>query len=166
MSPFDGVLRGIFEAKGLPVGTTLENKVTWRLHRFGILDQCQYRVGKYRLDYAWPAKLIALEADGPHHWQPDTAVKDVARDCYLRSRGWLVFRVDETNGTLEDQLAHVVAVVNSDQGHDWTTEFARGEARAAKAARMAQWAALDAAADQRIAELDQQIAELRAGGAP
>jgi very-short-patch-repair endonuclease len=108
----DRTLRTILEDKGLPVGTTLENKVTWRLHRWGILDQCQYRVGRYRLDYAWPAKLIALEADGPHHWRPDVAMKDAVRDSWLRARGWFVFRVDDSGGALEEQLGRVARVVN------------------------------------------------------
>lgn len=109
-------LRGLLQEHRLPVGTTLENKVTWTLHRFGVLDQCQYRVGNYRVDYAWPAKLIALEADGPHHWRPDIAVKDIARDCWLRSRGWLVFRVDDTGGAtaLEEQLCRVVRMIRSE----------------------------------------------------
>src|SRR6476469_6301485 len=114
MTPVDGILRGYLQQHNLRVGTTLEKKVTWRLHRWEILDQCQYRVGKYRLDYAWPAKLIALEADGPHHWRPDMAVKDVARDSYLRSRGWLVFRIDEMSDNLEDQLCRVVRMVRSE----------------------------------------------------
>ena len=106
--------RNLLQRHGLPGGTSLEDKVTWRLHRWGILDQCQYRVGKYRLDYAWPAKLIALEVDGSHHWRPDMAVNDVARDTYLRSRGWLVFRVDEMNNNLDEQLCRVVRMVRSE----------------------------------------------------
>ena len=100
----------------LPHGSSLENRVTWRLHRFGILDQVQYRVGKYRLDYAWPAKLIALEADGPHHLHPECAFKDVIRDRWLRSQGWLVFRVDDTGDdlTLQNQLARVARIVRSE----------------------------------------------------
>lgn len=105
--------RGLLEAKGLPVGTSLENTVTWRLHRWGILDQTQFRVGKYRLDYAWPKFKIALEADGPHHWRPDVAIKDVARDAWLRANGWLVFRVDNDSNTLEEQLARVAVVIRS-----------------------------------------------------
>jgi very-short-patch-repair endonuclease len=67
-NPADRALRTVLEQHNLPVGSSLENKVTWRLHLWGALDQCQYRVGPYRLDYAWPNKLIALEADGPYHW--------------------------------------------------------------------------------------------------
>lgn len=95
---------------GLPCGTSLENKITFRLHRWGVLGQCQYRVGRYRLDFAWPDRRVAVEADGPHHWRPDVAMKDAVRDSWLRSRGWLVFRVDEMSGNLEEQLVRVVEV--------------------------------------------------------
>jgi very-short-patch-repair endonuclease len=102
--------------KGLPTGTSLENQVTLRLHRWKVLDRTQYRIGKYRLDFAWPRVKVAIEADGPHHWRPDVAMKDVVRDSYLRSQGWLVFRVDATTGTLDGQLLRAVEVVRSLQG--------------------------------------------------
>ncbi|MBX7434575.1 DUF559 domain-containing protein [Mycobacterium sp. Y57] len=107
------ITRNLIEQHGLPTGTSLENRVTWRLHTWDILDQTQYRVGKYRLDYAWPTVRIALEADGPHHWRPDVAVKDVARDAWLRSQGWLVFRVDDSD-TLDEQLCRVVRMIRAE----------------------------------------------------
>ena len=127
MSPVDGILRGFLQQRNLPVGTTLENKVTWRLHRWGILDRCQYWVGKYRLDYAWPAKLIALEADGPHHWRPDVAMKDAVRDSWLRAQGWLVFRVDDMSddGVLDEQLCRVVRMIRS-ESDTWAKDRIRG----------------------------------------
>jgi very-short-patch-repair endonuclease len=110
-------LRAVLEYEGLPVGTHLENRVTWQLHKWKVPEyKWQYCVGPYRLDYAWPAQRIALEVDGPHHWRPDVAVKDVARDAYLRARGWLVFRVDDTEGKLAAQLfrfAMAVGVIGS-----------------------------------------------------
>lgn len=106
--------RQLLVDRGLPTGTSLENRVTWLLHRWKALDQTQYRVGKYRLDYAWPSVRIALEADGPFHRSPDNAARDVVRDCYLRSLGWLVFRVDDAGGNLEEQLLRVVLCVRAE----------------------------------------------------
>lgn len=111
----------LLEQNGCPTGTTLENRVTWRLHRWGVLDRVQHRVGKYRLDYAWPAKLIALEVDGPHHWRPDVAVKDVFRDSWLRSQGWLVFRVDDMTGALDEQLRRAVRMIRAEDD-TWAAE--------------------------------------------
>lgn len=79
-------MRSLLDRHDLPIGTSLENRVTWKLHRWGMLDRYQYHVGPYRLDYAWPSALIALEVDGPNHSRPDVAVRDVARDAYLRTR--------------------------------------------------------------------------------
>ena len=123
----DNTTRSLLQKHNLPVGTTLENRVTLWLYHRGVLDQFHCRIGKYRLDYAWPAKLIALEADGPHHWRPDVAVKDVIRDCWLRSQGWLVFRVDDVSGephALEKQLCRVVQMVNLEDD-DWAKEARR-----------------------------------------
>lgn len=104
-------LRAVLEDHDLPTGSSLEDRVTWRLHCLGVLDKWQYRVGKYRLDYAWPDHLIALEADGPMHRTQEVAARDVYRDAYLREHGWLVFRVDEMSGTLDEQVMRVVAVL-------------------------------------------------------
>jgi len=132
----DRALRTVLENHNLPVGSSLENRVTWRLHRWHALDQCQYRVGPYRLDYAWPNKLIALEADGPYHLWPDAAIKDAARDRYLRSVGWLVFRIDDTGDevALEEQLCRVVRMVSSEDDGWAAQERAqrRWEAKAAE----------------------------------
>lgn len=96
----------------LPTGSTLENRVTWSLHRAGVLDRMQYRVGRYRLDYAWPGLLVDLEADGPQHYTRNAALNDVERDAWLRSKGWLVFRVDAENCCLEEQVARVARTIH------------------------------------------------------
>jgi len=112
-STLSRVLRTVLEREGLPVGTYLENRVTWRLHSFKAPEyKWQYPVGPYQLDYAWPAQRIALEVDGPHHWRPDVAVRDVARDAFLRAHGWLIFRIDDTEGVIEGQLQRVLDVLH------------------------------------------------------
>lgn len=117
MNTIERALKTVLLENDLPLGTSLENRVTWRLYRWKALDKVQYRVGKYRLDYAWPAIKVALEADGPHHWHPDNAIKDVARDSWLRSQGWLVFRVDDVSDDLEEQICRVVVMVGNEMDH-------------------------------------------------
>ena len=104
---------------GWRAGTSLEDKVTMLLHRYRFRpDQVaqQHRVGRYRLDFAWPALKVALEADGWHHRSPEGAAKDAARDAWLRSQGWLVFRVHDEPGdevSLNEQVARVAQVIRA-----------------------------------------------------
>lgn len=76
----------------------------------------QWKVGPYRLDFAWPLIKLALEVDGPRHlYEPQSARRDAERDAYLRSQGWLVLRVDAEGGTdgLEEQLVRVSEVAHA-----------------------------------------------------
>jgi len=50
----------------------------------------------YRLDFAWPEPMVAVEYDG-YAAHVDRMVRDAARDEDLRRRGWLVLRADATD---------------------------------------------------------------------
>lgn len=118
------ILRDVVEEKGWRPGTSLENRVCLLLSRFGCgpkLVKQQYRVGRYRLDFAVPQMGFALEADGWHHRNPASAGRDAERDSELRHLGWLVFRVDDT-GTDDDlglQVARVARVINMTKDNPW-----------------------------------------------
>jgi len=117
MNLLDKSLKQFIEEAGWRSGTTLENRVALRLHRYGFASsdlKQQFRVGRYRIDFAWPDRKIALEADGPHHLLPAGAEKDARRDRELRLQGWLVLRVnDGTDDELAEQLVRVARVVRS-----------------------------------------------------
>lgn len=49
----------------------------------------------YRIDFAYPDVLVAVEVDGPHHRLDPVQARDRRRDAYLRSLGWEVLRFDE-----------------------------------------------------------------------
>jgi very-short-patch-repair endonuclease len=119
-------LEQLLSANNLRTGSSFENRVTWQLYRMGAIDQIEYQypIGRYRLDYAWPKKWIALEADGFYHSRPEVAVKDVARDTFLRSRGWLVFRIHDDE-TMVRQVARVAVIVKDTPDGIWD-EAARG----------------------------------------
>lgn len=98
------------------VGNPGENRVAYRLHRYGWSSRDvtqQYRVGRYRIDFAWVVQKIALEADGWVHQSAVVALRDRQRDDRLRLEGWLVFRVNVDADNLEEQLARVSAVVRA-----------------------------------------------------
>lgn len=95
--------------RGWQPGTRLENMVILALPDGIPRAVQQFKVGRFRLDFAWPEQKIALEADGWHHRSPDGAASDRRRDSYLRSLGWVVFRVDDEHG--EESLRYQVGRV-------------------------------------------------------
>lgn len=97
---------------GLPLGTQPENLAALRLHQWGLAPLAQYRVGRYRLDFAFPAHLVAIEIDGPHHHRPDVALRDALRDAHLRSLGWIILRVN-TGDTFEEQIARASSLIHA-----------------------------------------------------
>jgi very-short-patch-repair endonuclease len=104
--------------QGWRSGTTLENRIAYRLKRYGLGPDVvaqQYRVGRYRLDFAWPHLAVGLEVDGWWHRSPEGAARDAVRDAALRADGWIVFRIDDRHGEdqLEDQLARVCQIVKA-----------------------------------------------------
>jgi very-short-patch-repair endonuclease len=96
-------------------GTDLENMVARHLTHFAHRPEQQHRAGRYRLDFAWPDLKIALEADGWWHRSPEGAARDRQRDSWLRSEGWLVFRIDDEHGerVLAQQVSRVAQIVTA-----------------------------------------------------
>jgi very-short-patch-repair endonuclease len=47
----------------------------------------------YRLDFAWPSRMVAVEADGhEHHDKPDALYRDRVRQNKVVTSGWIVLR--------------------------------------------------------------------------
>jgi very-short-patch-repair endonuclease len=108
--------RQIITDRGWRPGTDLENRVAFQLSRWGFSPADvarEHRVGRYRLDFAWPDAQMAIEADGWHHRSPEGAAKDAERDSTLRAAGWVVLRVDDRHGeeALAEQLCRAVRLI-------------------------------------------------------
>ncbi len=56
------------------------------------LPALQFPLGRYRLDLAYPAAMLAVEYDGEHHREQPQAHDDLERQAYLTGRGWTVIR--------------------------------------------------------------------------
>jgi very-short-patch-repair endonuclease len=119
-TPINQSIQRLVEARGWDLGTTLENRVCLILSSFGFRPEQvaqQYRVGRYRLDFAAPDVKVAIEADGWVHRSPETAAKDAERDSWLRSQGWLVLRVDDRHGeeSLKEQMVWPARVIRGER---------------------------------------------------
>ena len=51
----------------------------------------ELHVGKYRLDFAWPEKMIYIEIDGQQHERRKE--KDIEKDNFCKALGWTVLRM-------------------------------------------------------------------------
>lgn len=119
MHPVDVAVRDILVQRGWEPGTKLENQVMMAMRHFSNRPEQQHKVGKYRIDFAWPKIKVALEADGWWHRSPEGAAKDRQRDSWLRSQGWIIFRVDDEHGeeVLADQVNRVLGIIALEIAH-------------------------------------------------
>ena len=109
-------LLDVYERKittpGLPPMTPIEDLLHVAMRRSDLLPDLQYGVGPYRVDFAFPALGIAVEADG-RLWHD--AVRDQHRDVDLAGRGWRVLRFTgsriwaDADGCA-DEIRRIVAV--------------------------------------------------------
>lgn len=91
-------LRAEVVRRGWASGSYLEDFTALRLdahgHRPPSVVQ-QHPVGRYRLDFAWPAHKVALEVDGWFHRNGEAQAKDEARDAVLTAAGWTIVRMSD-----------------------------------------------------------------------
>ncbi|HJT38096.1 MAG TPA: DUF559 domain-containing protein [Actinomycetota bacterium] len=75
--------------------SSLETRALRSLLRAGLpRPVMQYRIGRYRVDFAYPAARVAIECDGyRYHSSRQRFDADRARDLALTREGWRVLRV-------------------------------------------------------------------------
>lgn len=56
---------------------------------------------RYRLDLAFPDRMIAIEVDGSQHEERPARMADVARDAALEALGWTVIRIRSKTFTVD-----------------------------------------------------------------
>ena len=57
----------------------------------------EYVIGKFRIDFAWIDKKLAIEIDGSQHEKIEHKQRDIKKDEYLKSQGWQVLRIKWLN---------------------------------------------------------------------
>lgn len=62
-------------------------------HRVGLRPVPQYAVGKFNVDFAFPAQRVAVEVDpGRWHSTPRKVAQDTAKRAHLEAVGWTIAR--------------------------------------------------------------------------
>jgi very-short-patch-repair endonuclease len=110
------LLADTVQGLGWEPGNDGENRIIRILHEFGLVPQDierQFRLGKYRLDFAFPAERFALESDGWVHTAAKVRRIDRDRDRQLRDWGWETVRLDIDGPieTMQDQIRQVLATI-------------------------------------------------------
>jgi very-short-patch-repair endonuclease len=76
--------------------TKIERRLWSALLRIGVATRREWKVGRYDLDLALPARKVAIEADGRYwHSTAQQRERDARRDAMLRAAGWTVLRFGE-----------------------------------------------------------------------
>jgi very-short-patch-repair endonuclease len=72
----------------------IEDILLRELHLAELYPVCQFVVGEYRLDMAFPENKIAIECDGKEwHSSQEQIERDRNRDKYLEDLGWKIIRI-------------------------------------------------------------------------
>ena len=92
-----GVLRRILDQRALgssPADGLLESRFARICQVFGLpMPLFQFPFGKYRIDFAYPELMIAIEVDGwETHSSPAALASDLARQNALVMAGWTLLR--------------------------------------------------------------------------
>lgn len=81
------------EIKKQNTESPIEELLYYRLLSIGLNPETQFKVGNYRIDIAFPEKMLAIECDGrQYHNTPEKIAKDKERQKFLESQGWKVMR--------------------------------------------------------------------------
>lgn len=78
-----------------PTDNDFEDRMRALARRAGLPQPvAQYRIGRYRADFAWPEQRVIVETDGwGTHGRRAAFEDDRARDAWLLAAGWRVLRV-------------------------------------------------------------------------
>ncbi len=100
-------------ARTLRKSMTLQETRLWvclrDLREHGYHFRRQVPIGPFIVDFADKTARIVIEVDGSQHGEPENARRDVKRDAFLRSRGYVVLRMwnSEINESLEGAVQRI-----------------------------------------------------------
>jgi very-short-patch-repair endonuclease len=98
----------------------MESVLRWVLHAAGVPTPVLQHVirtpgGSFRVDFAWPNRMLVVEFDGNVHRERGVFVKDVRRQNELVAAGWTVLRFTSADllGRPEDVVARIRAALGT-----------------------------------------------------
>ena len=101
----------------MPTQSELERRMRALCRRAGLPEPvAQHRIGRFRVDFAWPEQRVVVETDGWETHGPRKAFEDDrARDADLIALGWVVVRftwrhLDEEPYRVAARLAAALAI--------------------------------------------------------
>lgn len=84
--------------QNMPRVSRIEYKMADAFARIDLHPEAQYIVGFYSLDFAFTDQKLVVECDGDYwHSLPKQQARDKAKEAYLRNKGWVIFRLTETD---------------------------------------------------------------------
>lgn len=69
---------------------------------YGIHVRKQVPIGPYIADFAIHSKKLIIEVDGEHHFTPNGTMRDMRRDAWFATQGYMTIRM--TTGELSDSF--------------------------------------------------------------
>ena len=97
----EGELRVTAKARSLRQNMTKAEVILWMYLRRRALNGARFRrqhpIGPFIADFACASARLIVEVDGATHSTPDELAYDARRTKYLKSKGWTVLRVTNTD---------------------------------------------------------------------
>ena len=88
--------------------SSLEIAVSDALTTLGVHFQPEVQIGRFCVDFCIPDRRIIIEADG-EYWHAQVKERDARRDEELKSLGWTVIRLSESEIKSSDDLPGLIA---------------------------------------------------------
>ena len=114
----------------------IKERIYQELVKFGLTPECQYKVGPFYIDLAFPEIKLAIETDGKnYHWTEEQRQRDQYRQKRLEQQGW---KFERFRGWVCCKYPHIAAAkIVTQYFTDKVTEINRNHARGLLAAFLA-----------------------------
>lgn len=115
-------MRKLKKRKEIKCESPIEDIVLREFHLLGLYPIPQFQIGKYRVDFAFPEKMVVIECDGKEwHSSEEQREKDKIRDKYLNDMGWEVIRL--TGSDIYRNADEIIGVLAGEKKSRWKKRY-------------------------------------------